>query len=322
MRELSWKCAVGITLLLLVVVAAGVYLVSPKQDPTWGIVKEMKVKDEYDQVLYVETGAVNRGNTVIASSQETTGWYPFYIFPGKYIFLRDVEYSYDTEQEDVLEIKKAVYTVCDLKTGEEIRTIDAKEIAEKVDSDMKLITLLSPYIIAGKDREVYLKFFLEDNSDPCDRSPATKSNLYVSTETGECIVRQGGDPLERAQTVYGNPTENKQENTHNIWLFEKIELEEANGFIPFYCEYDGKEQPGLEVCEWGYGILEIKTLKKYLPEHNEKLYGEFPGLKEYEGEDDDIITLYVVANDTVEEVFEWLLEDGEEISFEGYEPVV
>ena len=64
-------------------------------------------------------------------------------------------------------------------------------------------------------------------------------------------------------------------------------------------------------------ILGITTMRKYLPEENEKLYSEFPGLKEYKGEGDEYVTVYLEAYLTTEEIMELFMEDGEEISFEG-----
>ena len=57
--------------------------------------------------------------------------------------------------------------------------------------------------------------------------------------------------------------------------------------------------------------------KKYLPESNETLYKEFPGLKNYGGSEEDIVTFYIGGAPTAEEILKLFLEDGEEISFEG-----
>ena len=61
----------------------------------------------------------------------------------------------------------------------------------------------------------------------------------------------------------------------------------------------------------------IDTLVKYLPENNEALYKEFPGLKDYVGNENDIVSLYLQEELTDEEVMHLLMEDGEKISFEG-----
>lgn len=65
------------------------------------------------------------------------------------------------------------------------------------------------------------------------------------------------------------------------------------------------------------GVFEVRGLAEYLPEHNEVLYGMFPGLEQYRGEEDCHICLYIAGNPTAEELLRLFMEDGQEISFEG-----
>ena len=47
------------------------------------------------------------------------------------------------------------------------------------------------------------------------------------------------------------------------------------------------------------------------------MYREFPELKDYVGNEDDIVSLYLQEELTDEEIMRLLMEDGEKISFEG-----
>ncbi len=65
------------------------------------------------------------------------------------------------------------------------------------------------------------------------------------------------------------------------------------------------------------GVYKIQALAKFLPEQNEALYGMFPELEQYRGEEDCYVCLYIGGYPTAEELLRLFMEDGQEISFEG-----
>ena len=65
------------------------------------------------------------------------------------------------------------------------------------------------------------------------------------------------------------------------------------------------------------GVYQIEIMAKYLPKQNEALYGMFPELEQYRGEEDCYVCLYIGGYPTAEELLRLFMEDGQEISFEG-----
>ncbi len=65
------------------------------------------------------------------------------------------------------------------------------------------------------------------------------------------------------------------------------------------------------------GVYKIEIMAKFLPEQNEALYGMFPELEQYRGEEYCYVCLYIGGYPTAEELLRLFMEDGQEISFEG-----
>lgn len=72
---------------------------------------------------------------------------------------------------------------------------------------------------------------------------------------------------------------------------------------------------------WPYtnyeGVFEVYGIAEYLPQNNEVLYGMFPELKQYRGEENCFIYMLIGGDPTAEELLRLFMEDGQEISFEG-----
>ena len=65
------------------------------------------------------------------------------------------------------------------------------------------------------------------------------------------------------------------------------------------------------------GIAYISLMTTSLPEVSESLYSRFPGLKEFRGQEDLRVRIFMTGYPTPEEILEMLMEDGREITFEG-----
>ena len=308
---------IGVAAVLLIIIIFSVKMLSYLEEERRQIenIETQIDKEEYEQILYVETGSINEENTVISPVQDTTPSFTSRVIPGKYICLYDAEYQYNIEEEQVEQIEKAKYTIYNLKTGENLRTIDIKEIAETLEPNKINDEIWSGGIRIEKGGNIYLKFLLQDKENRSDQNQWR--NLYVNIETGEAVLRKDG--LEEARTLEGGDLGDEYGDIFNFGVLsrDRIGLVKANGFKPYYSERYGREIDGLYVTDWGYGVVQIELQKKDLPENNEKLYGEFPELKNYEGKPEDILVFYIKDYPSAEEILEMFLEEGEEISFEG-----
>ena len=273
-------------------------------------------KEKYEYFTYVETGNTNEENTVVITSDSAYTVINC-VVPGKYICIPDVEYQYDKTNEDILEIKKALYRVYDLETGELLRTIDIEKVKEETAPNMRMQTLISPGIVVTGEAN-YIYFKLRDSADKQNR--IKKRSLYINVETGKGFIPDPGNPPLPEELEYGDENYEKMMDSHgqHYWLRDdRTGVLAANGFETFEPASGRREWEGLFVMHVTDRILGITTMRKYLPEENEKLYSEFPGLKEYKGEGDEYVTVYLEAYLTTEEIMELFMEDGEEISFEG-----
>ena len=304
-----------VILLLCFMVAAVKWLIKFQREAEYRRenIKTNVIKDEYDDTLYIETGTVNPVNTVISTSKDKEFWYTTLILPGQYICLPDIEYTVDYV-EHRYEIKKLNYKVCDLTTGRVLNTIDVKAIAEKLEPDKVITDPNSGDIDIETGGDKYFHFSLMNKKDIRDKTQWRQ--LYVNLETEEAIIRLGGDGLNEIKSLSADGIGNT--NEYSALMNDKIGLIQANGFEPYdSLRYEYEKTPGLDVSYWGYGIVQIDIPKGYLPERNETLYAEFPGLAEYEGSDDEILTFYISGSPSSEEILKMFMEDGQEISFEG-----
>ena len=274
-------------------------------------------KEKYEYFTYVETGNTNEENTVVITSDSAfTGVNN--VVPGKYICIPDVEYQYDKTNNGVLKIEKALYKVYDLKTGEHLRTIDIEKVREETAPDMLIKTLDNPQLILTGEKD-YVFFWMCDPADKWNRSK--DEALCINIENGEGFVPVSGQFPEDEKLEYEDEDYEKMVNCSQQYkcLYEdKIGVLEANGFESYLVGPNRSEKwEGLRARFHTDKILKITTLAKYLPEENEKLYSQFPGLKKYKGGDNEYVTVYLEDYLTIEEIMKLFMEDGEEISFEG-----
>ncbi len=65
------------------------------------------------------------------------------------------------------------------------------------------------------------------------------------------------------------------------------------------------------------GVYRISTRAQHLPQNNETLYTMFPELEQYRGEEDCYVYMLIGGDPSAEELLRLLMEDDQEISFEG-----
>jgi hypothetical protein len=65
------------------------------------------------------------------------------------------------------------------------------------------------------------------------------------------------------------------------------------------------------------GIVNISLPATSLPEESDNLYSRFPGLRQFIGQEDLRVRIILAGYPSAEEILEMLMEDGQEITFEG-----
>ena len=231
---------------------------------------------------------------------------PYYsIVPGKYIIGSSVkgkeeliasclEYNYEYDVHEVY--------VYDIYTGEKKFLFNEAALMEECPGMQVPLDDPGCYII--DEQFVYLDVWERRPSEGMSYDDVSdKDYIYVNIEDGSYSIQE--EAIESW-------------NTYSIRIFTRLEekillknnlpegmIEKINPY--FYARpYQNFE-----------GVFEVRGLAEYLPEHNEVLYGMFPGLEQYRGEEDCYICLYIAGNPTAEELLRLFMEDGQEISFEG-----
>ena len=74
---------------------------------------------------------------------------------------------------------------------------------------------------------------------------------------------------------------------------------------------------GRILCRDAGKRMTIQITGGTLPLNNTKLYDQFPGLKEYQGNNEVMVTIYFEEEPSAEDILSLLIEEGQEISYEG-----
>ena len=136
-------------------------------------------------------------------------------------------------------------------------------------------------------------------------------HVYVNTDTGEVAEtdwQEELEPIERTEEVLEK--ERNEERDRDLIEADKIGLlENIYGEQP--------ERGDILIYRDVPGECEIWIERDLLPQENRLLYTDFPGLKEYEASDYRSVYIHFSRDLTQEEILSMLIEEGEEISFEG-----
>ncbi|WP_072525086.1 hypothetical protein [Clostridium sp. Marseille-P3244] len=302
---------VGILLILIILAVFTMYgkhLFQEKEN----IIKTVTYKDDFKDFLYVEEESVDPGNTAVVTTADTTFNLRYgRTFTEKWTCLIDAVYCRDTEKDIITDIEKAEYSIYDLVSGERIRTIDIKTLAEQKAPNQVMARPADGQIFLDENGSPWVWFALQEK----DKQDLLW-NLEINLETGETKLESREVSIEKSPEDQEQPKEDSENDHWGIFRDDIIGLLKINGFF-LYSDTGRDDIPGIRVQYPANDQIYIETSVKNLPENNEVLYGEFPGLKDYEGSEDDIVSLYLQEELTDEEVMRLLMEDGEEISFEG-----
>lgn len=292
-------------LLLISLIAAGVWRRLNKD------VISVSRKDEFSDFLHVEQGAADPKMSCIVTSQDNWNL-ANQVIPGKFIYLKDMEFK--RERAYVKSYDSAKLTVHDFSSQEKYKTIDVKELVEKEAPDKIWNAHVGTFI--NKNGEAYFDFLLEDPKDPYDSEK--KQVLYVNISTDESMLLEKGEKSEKINPLVTKADEMYKNMNGIEALFSKDEigLLEQNGFS-YFNENDKLDMGEIWVYpEKPFGSIGVQLAKATLPKENNKLYGEFPRLKDYEGKENDIVTLYLAGNSSPEDILSLLTEAGKEVTYD------
>lgn len=280
----------------------------------WKHTKSLSYDTEFDQILFAEQGEVSEQSMSFISKEEYRLNLLQNALLGQYVMdchVKGKEY-YSWEKG----IDKYIYKTAEIEffnfvTGEIEKTIDIKEITEKYVPGFQW-DMWGPYIEATSD-SIYISWgTLNPEIQIPDAWHEGRQMVNVNYDTGKVIV---GD------LNIGELSEEQKKWSHNtsFLYFMDTNFLKSNGFIS-YSPDDGFQKDTVYFFHyygWDMGIVGVQMTFSTLPKKNEALYSEFPKLKEYEGNENDIVTLYLGGYPTAEEVMKMIMEEGNEISFEG-----
>lgn len=257
--------------------------------------KKIIMDDELEDILYFEEGTEEGYACKIGGGYNNFIW-------DKYYCLRHYKYekSKGGSKLYIEEVDYARLEFYDLTTKERVGKIDLKKSLKPYwEQYGGLITwsvnVLDFYV--SESGELYVALWFKTRMD--------RWNYWalVNINTGEVLEpEQGRDSLWQETEVDQTDAYLKE-----TFIFEEIGLLKSNGL---------SEEKIFEVTS-GSSTRFIVLDSSMLPNENQRLYGLFPGLKEYK--DTDGLTVYIMMKEfpTMEEVLLMILEEGQEISFEG-----
>ena len=222
------KCIVLAVFIILSAVLLIFYLKDQKEKKTK--IKTITYKDNYEDFLFMEKGTVNENNMAIVTSKNTTTDFRINkTIPGEWVCLIDAEYQIDTENNLMLNIKKADYNFCDLMTGELIKTIDVKKISEETAPDQIVARPSGGQIFRDANGEPWMHFALLEKN-----SPEKWGDFYINIETEEARMKSCETKTAVVVAKSTEDTEETKEEKADIFFDDIIGLLEANGFNSYY----------------------------------------------------------------------------------------
>ena len=289
-------------IVLLLCIGIFIYIRYPKEKYTYAILKQNNGIN-LDSIEWMGV-APDGVSTCLVEYGATPSIYD--VVPGKYIVHEDVEeYTravfYDEEClgfEDYHEVFELY--LCDIKTKERTHIYDIKELVEQNYPGCYISSYGGVYEWEGQN--VYEVCITEKEWE--EDYPWEELCLYISIQDKSYAIYEKEIEKWSIHTTDIFYRLNEERLLLNNLSFEMLE-EMGHPYI-YALPYQNFE-----------GVFCIDGLAEYLPEHNEVLYGMFPGLEQYRGEENCYICLYIGGNPTAEELLRLFMEDGQEISFEG-----
>ena len=236
-------------------------------------------------------------------------------FPNMYY----VNYSYKFPIEDIneskenevrksqwTELQEMSFSIFNMQTGEEIKTIDVMKILEENYADYQPGDLVSPSPIStteydGKLAVVYIVEKKPTKDEAEKGIESNKHNLYIGIEEDFHV-------LDTKTTVYMNT----EVESNEYKFLESTNIMDINGIDGHMAQSTN----GYWINTKWENTIAVNVRVSSLPENSTKLYEKFPKIKEMEFEQDSLLTFFLDGM-SEEEIIELFLEDGQEINYEG-----
>ena len=268
-----------------------------------------------------------QGASVVTTVAESMP--PAYSYvPGKYIVSeskKGVSYKPLDQSEEYGIVERYIINVYDIQSGAIIKEIDIKEVLE---SYLEIKGFVDYGIAHGwggasyRDGR-YVWYACAENIEDYPQNQETRLEFYIDFETEEVIeIEDWSYPdeewrdrdLSEAYYIFFSWGRDEQEDLFNINGLRSLGIyeEKKANFI----EYDIEKKADSSTS------VKIRLTGDLLPEKNTKLYSLLPELKQYQGDEEACVVIYFDNRPNPEEVLRLFLEDGQEISYEGFEYVL
>lgn len=210
------------------------------------------------------------------------------------------------------------YQIYDLRTKELVREYTLEEIEDRLPEEYILVYPCEEFY-REKDGEPYIFLYVCHRNQVETRNsnyaiPGLYLEINVLNDT-ICLVDESSF-ISRKSVL-----EDYRRELDVFWswgISEGYPLVIANGFSgekEILTEQDKKNKV-LE-CYYGTSYVQLKVTGNGLPKNNSKLYGMFPNLKQYIGNEDVTVNLLLSGAPSAEKIMKLVLEEGQEVSFEG-----
>ena len=292
---------VGLCMVFIACAGGAVYKMH-REDRGW---INKNVMENINDLLYVEINPLSE-NKCIVTNEKRWSMVDNILWDG-YIYVCEFKFERNVWQKTTL-IKRAQVNIYDLQTRERVKTYDLKDILEQFAADTSWAGGISSYQKQGGD----LYFQLWTNGEDAEKD----KDIYINFTTDEIVVKNRGASFSEVDEAKEADDNRLTALVQSIVAEDEIGLMQANGIkISKGTDLPDDSVKLINFSERGYFCICLN--RNSLPKENSTLYAEFPGLKDYQGEDGDMVYIYLGGYPTPEEILSMLIEEGEEISFEG-----
>ena len=266
-------------------------------------------EDTLEDILFYEGRKIGKGSCVISNEIPD-----FLFFSEGYVCLCNFKYKRNLWTTE--DVSRAQVDIYDISSGKWMGSLDIKEEAEKFFPEKYWIGSVD---VIQKEGESYVETTFLDFNEYWEVE--NRSYIYFNIDTNTMTILYPDEyadssiPETRTEVL-----ERAKEFERNMYILKDKELGllEKNGFRRLrWDDYEWVVGGIVIKLRRDAGIAVIEIQKGSLPEENAVLYTEFPELKNYVGEDNDMVCFFLEGYPTPEEILSMLIEEGEEISFEG-----
>lgn len=268
-------------------------------------------------ILYFEEG-IGQGNTCFVLNPVKYSR-SYGVLKSEYIYFTQCKYKengYYGPYGNATEIDYVKVKFYDVSTRKKIGEVDLTEIIRGYLEQGFEWDKQTCFVYVVNDREAYAELHVvkyDRNTSPSQEILTLCINLNTREVEEYDFEREHSLNSRYANAIKRPEALVEKERVYNFSmgiLEDEIGLLEENGFTE-------EESGNFWVRAIDETSIYIHLEAGMLPEENERLYKEFPGLKGYEGKAADDVYICLNGYLTAEEVLSMVLEEGQEISFEG-----